>query len=71
MGTVIFALLAFFVVLFIVSGLPRDAASRHKDERCVYCGTQLKVVAGRSSPVCQECGREQPSAEDLVGHGRH
>ena len=42
----------------------------HERAHCAHCGAKLKVAGGRRAAVCQQCGREQPWAAALMGHGR-
>ena len=73
MGTAI-GLLVVFVVVLLVAAAAFFLTSAYKmrgHERCAYCRARLKFVAGQYVAVCQQCGRTQPWADDLVGHGRH
>jgi hypothetical protein len=69
MGAVlIFLVVAGLVIALVVTKPPEE----NNKNPCVYCGAELKIVAGRTTPICQRCGRQQPDVEDeLTAHGRH
>jgi hypothetical protein len=70
MGAVLIFLVVVGLAIALVASKPPEE-KRNKNP-CVYCGTELRVVAGRTTPICQRCGRQQPGLEDqLTAHGRH
>ena len=48
------ALLVFLTVVVLVIALLVSKPKRN-GRRCVHCGTRLKVVAGQTTPICQDC----------------
>jgi hypothetical protein len=69
MDWLIGAVLVFLVTVGVALAL---IWSRPNHRRCLHCGAELKVVAGRKTPICQVCGREQPwTDKQLTGHGLH
>ena len=68
------ALFVFLVTLGLVVALiaSKPAEQKRNHDHCVYCGAELRIAAAPMTPICQECGRQQPWADkDLIGHGRH
>jgi hypothetical protein len=71
MDWLIGALLVFLVVVGLEIALVASKPRKRNKNRCLYCGAELKVVAGQTTPICQQCGRQQPDLEhELRAHGR-
>jgi hypothetical protein len=71
MDWLIGALLIFLVVVALEIALVASKPRKRNKNPCLYCGAELKVVAGQTTPICQQCGRQQPDLEhELRAHAR-
>jgi hypothetical protein len=72
MDLLIGALLVFLVVVGVAIALVASKPRTRNKNPCPFCGAELKVVAGHTTPICEQCGRQQPDLEhELKAHARH